>query len=151
MAACGGGDESHPAAPAPGAKPATPATAGAPRPAVGTTAPKPASTVKGGGVDLGAAVTTEKTIAKPQKTFAATDTVYVIVRTEGTADFAGLTVHWKDPIEAVTLVAQQTLRPIGPAATEFHYASPRGLAKGTWTVEVLLEGTLVETRKFDVK
>jgi hypothetical protein len=150
VAACGG-DEPHPvSSPPPGA---APAAAGAPtKPAaVGVPAPKAASAVKVVGVDIGAAIAADKTIATPTTTFAPTDTIYVIVRTEGAADFASLAVHWKDPTQSVTLVAQQSLHPIGPASTEFHYGNPRGLPKGTWTADVILDGTPVESRKFVVQ
>ena len=115
LAACGG-DE-----------PRSPSPAGAP-PTTAPKAPAPRPEVKVVGIDVGAAITPEKTIAKPATVFAPSDTVYVVVRTEGKTDFSRVSAHWKDPQGSVALMARQNIRGGGPNVTEFHYTNPRGLA-----------------------
>ena len=39
----------------------------------------------------------------------------------------------------------------GTGATEFHIAKPDGWPKGKYKVEVALDGTVVQTREFEVK
>jgi hypothetical protein len=149
LAACGG-EEPH--SPAPAAAPSTVArTAGSPTPTTAPKPPAPRPEVKIVGIDIGAAITSEKTIAKPATIFGPTDTIYVAVRTEGKTEFSRISAHWKDPGGAAVLMARQNIRGGGPTVTEFHYANPRGLAKGRWEVEIQLDDVPSGTTAFEIR
>jgi hypothetical protein len=150
LAACGG-DE--PRSPAPAGVPGStaPRAAASPTPTTGPRPPAPRPDVKVLGIDVGAGITAEKTIAKPSTVFAPTDTVYVVVRTEGKTEFSRVSAHWKDPDGSVALMARQNIRGGGPTVTEFHYANPRGLAKGQWNVEIQLDDVPSGTTSFEIR
>jgi hypothetical protein len=142
LAACGGDTDRSPKAVAtPPPVAATPTTVSAPR----------ESSVKVVGIDVGAAIGPDKSITKPTTTFAPADTVHIAVRTEGVAQFVNVQARWHDPTNSVILVANQSTQTTGPATMEFHYSTLQGLAKGKWTVEVLVDGTVAGATTFEVE
>ncbi len=148
LAACGGSE------PLPGPPAKKPPSKEAEQLAnyTGTTIPAPKEpSVKVVGIDIGSAIGPDKSITTKATTFAPMDTVHVVVRTEGTAEFVNFQARWHDPANSVILIANQSAKTTGPTATEFHYSTLQGLAPGTWTVEILVDSIQVGSTTFEVK
>jgi hypothetical protein len=116
------------------------------------TAPPPAAetAVRVTDVDLGRSLGADKRIADKTDSFKPTDTIYVSVATDGSAPSATLKARWTYAEGQLVQESSQTIAPTGPAVTEFHVAKPDGWPKGTYKVEVLLNGNSVETESFKV-
>ena len=78
------------------------------------------------------------------------ETVYVSVRTEGTVPSAVLKARWTFQGGQVVQESSQTIAPKGTTVTEFHVSNPKGWPKGSYQVEVFLNGSSVETESFKV-
>ena len=136
--------------PAPVATTPPPATTPAPAPA-----PMPA-TASVTSVDLGNAVGADMKVAAPATTFAPKDTIYASIGTS-TSDPAAsvpgkLGVKWTH-IDSNQTVSEESRDAAltGMGTTEFHIAKPDGWPKGKYKVDVSLDGTVVQTREFEVK
>lgn len=131
-------------APAPATPPpAAPAPAPAPEPEP----PAPATVT---GVELGNAVDAENRVTTPASEFATTDTIHASVATDG-GSAARLTARWTYG-EADQLVRSTDADVLaGPQVVAFDIQHPEGWPTGAYTLEVLLDGTVVETREFAVK
>ena len=102
-------------------------------------------------VEVGNAVGPDKRISAPATTFVPTDTIYVSIASDGTADAVTLTARWTYEDGQVVDEASQEIEPSGPAASEFHIDMPDGFPAGRYQVEVLADGRSVETREFHVR
>lgn len=102
-------------------------------------------------VDLGTSVDADRGVMSPTDDFAATDTIYASVSTEGTGSGATLTARWTFEDGQVVDESSQSISPTGSANTEFHISMPGGLPAGEYEVEILLDGQSVETESFDVE
>jgi hypothetical protein len=102
-------------------------------------------------VEVGSAIGPDKRISAPATTFVPTDTIYVSVASDGTADSVTLTARWTYEDGQVVDETSQEIEPAGPAASEFHIDMPDGLPTGRYQVEVLADGRSVETEEFDVR
>ena len=136
--------------PAPVATTPPPATTPAPAPA-----PMPA-TASVTSVDLGNAVGADMKVAAPATTFAPKDTIYASIGTS-TSDPAAsvpgkLGVKWTH-VDSNQTVSEESRDAAltGMGTTEFHIAKPDGWPKGKYKVDVSLDGTVVQTREFEVK
>jgi hypothetical protein len=136
--------------PVPVATTPPPATTPAPAPA-----PMPA-TASVTSVDLGNAVGADMKVAAPATTFAPKDTIYASIGTS-TSDPAAsvpgkLGVKWTH-IDSNQTVSEESRDAAltGMGTTEFHIAKPDGWPKGKYKVDVSLDGTVVQTREFEVK
>ena len=135
----------------------------APLPPVATepapTAPAPApmaATASVTAVDLGNAVGADMRVTAPMSSFAPKDTIYAAVST-ATSDPAA-TVPGKLGVKWTHVDSNQTVheesRDIGFAGTRvtgFQVSKPDGWPTGKYKVEVSLDGSVVQTREFDVK
>lgn len=122
-------------------KPATPPQASAPAAAM------PFRVVT---VELGKAVGADKKVAQPAATFAATDTIYASVVSEGSAPTVALTARWTYQDGQLVNESTQAIAPTGPAATEFHIAKASGWPTGRYKVEISANGAIVSTKEFAV-
>lgn len=136
--------------PVPVATTPPPATTPAPAPA-----PMPA-TASVTSVDLGNAVGADMKVAAPATTFAPKDTIYASIGTS-TSDPAAsvpgkLGVKWTH-VDSNQTVSEESRDAAltGMGTTEFHIAKPDGWPKGKYKVDVSLDGTVVQTREFEVK
>lgn len=126
-------------------------------PAPATPAPAPmAATASVSSVDLGNAVGADMRVTAPMSTFAPKDTIHAAVST-ATSDPAA-TVPGKLGVKWTHVDSSQTVheesRDIGFAGsgvTDFQISKPDGWPTGKYKVEVSLDGTVVQTREFDVK
>lgn len=103
------------------------------------------------GVDLGKGVDANKRIVDKTDDFDPGDVVYASVVTSGSASDATLTARWTFADGQLVDETTQTISPSGPAVTEFHISKPGGLPKGKYKVEVLLNGTAVESEEFKIE
>ncbi len=132
--------------PPPPAKPAAPPPqAAAPPPA--PPAPAPFRVVT---VDLGKAVGADKKVAQPTTSFAATDTIYASIVSEGAAPSVALKARWTYEDGQLVNEGSQAIAPTGPSATEFHIAKPSGWPTGKYKVEISANGAVVSTKDFVV-
>ncbi|MGH7542977.1 MAG: hypothetical protein ACREK7_03475 [Gemmatimonadota bacterium] len=120
-----------------------------------TEAPAPAPTATAGvevtEVALGKAVGADKAVSEATTTFEPTDTIYVSVRTAGTAPSATLAARWTFEDGQVVDESSQTIAPTGPEVTEFHISKPDGWPTGSYEVAISLDGQAVETQSFTVE
>ena len=135
----------------------------APMPPAAETAPAPmpapaamAATASVNSVDLGNAVGADMRVTAPMSTFAPKDTIYAAVST-GTSDPAAsvagkLGAKWTH-VDSNQTVHEETkdLTFAGDGVTDFQISKPDGWPTGKYKVEVSLDGTVVQTREFDVK
>jgi hypothetical protein len=116
---------------------------------------EPASTATAGveitEVTLGKAVGADKAVSEATTTFEPTDTIYVSVRTEGTAPSATLAARWTFEDGQVVDESSQTIAPTGPEVTEFHISKPDGWPVGSYEVAISLDGQPVESQSFTVE
>lgn len=101
-------------------------------------------------VDLGLRVGSDKRVTDQTDSFRPSETVYVSVRTEGTVPSAILKARWTFQGGQVVQESSQTIAPKGTTVTEFHVSNPKGWPKGSYQVEVFLNGSSVETESFKV-
>lgn len=128
-----------------GAACSRPAASPAPAPAPGAE-----TAVRVTDVDLGRAVGQDKRVTDKTDSFTPSETIYVSVRTEGSAATATLKARWTYEGGQVVQESSQAIAPTGPAVTEFHVAKADGWPKGSYKVEVFLNGNSVETESFKV-
>jgi hypothetical protein len=104
-------------------------------------------------VDLGTAVGADNRVAAGAATtdFRASDTIHAAVTTEGTPSGASLTARWTFEDGQVVDETTQQVAGSGNAVTHFHISMPGGLPPGNYQVEILLNGTRVESRSFRVQ
>ena len=104
-------------------------------------------------VELGRSIDGQGRIADDADTddFAANDTIYVSVDTEGSATGAQLTARWLFEDGQVVDESSRTVSAGDGAITEFHISNPGGLPAGRYTVEIQLDGRTVETEEFTVR
>lgn len=102
-------------------------------------------------VDLGRGVGSDKQVVEKVEIFKPNDTVYASVHTSGGGPDAKLGVRWTFQDGQVVDQSEQAIAAgEGSAATEFHISKPDGLPAGNYKVEVLVDGSPVQTREFRV-
>jgi hypothetical protein len=99
---------------------------------------------------VGRSLGSDKRVADKTDSFKPNETVYVSVTTQGSAPSATLKARWTYEGDQLVQESSQTIAPTGTAVTEFHVAKPDGWPKGTYKVEVFLNGNSVETESFKV-
>jgi hypothetical protein len=127
----------------------TPAPAPAPAPA-----PVPASATVTG-VDIGNAIDADGRVVAGASTFAAGDTITASVMTSTgspTASATGtLAARWTYQDGQVVNQESKTFQFTGPGVTNFQISKPDGWPVGRYKVEISLDGTVVQTREFEVR
>jgi hypothetical protein len=127
------------ALPPPAAEPAPMPTEPAPAPAPTTTSVTM--------VDLGNAIGADNRVTVPSTTFAKGDTIHASVASDGAA--GNLTAKWTFGDQVVD--TQDKAVAAGPQVTEFSISKPDGWPVGKYKLEVSTNGTVVQTREFEVK
>lgn len=101
-------------------------------------------------VDLGKAVDDQHRITRPATTFTPDDAVYVSVNTAGRASGVKLAAHWTY-LEGNAISDQTaTVDADGPASTAFRLARPQGLPRGSYEVQISVDGETAASRAFSV-
>jgi hypothetical protein len=138
LAGCKKKDEAA-TTPPPAAEPAaTPPSAPAPAAAAATVT----------GVELGSAVGADNRVTAPTATFAATDTIHASVATDGPG--GNLTAKWSYQ-DGQTVESQDKVVAAGPQVTDFSISKPGGWPLGKYKLEVLLNGSVIQTRELEVR
>ena len=126
-------------------------------PAPTTPAPAPmAATASVSAVDLGNAVGADMRVTAPMSSFAPKDTIYAAVSTASSDPAASvpgkLGAKWTH-VDSSQTVHEETrdINFTGSGVTDFQISKPDGWPTGKYKVEVSLDGTVVQTREFDVK
>ena len=137
--------------PEPAPAPAPPATAPEPTP---ITAPA-AATASVTAVDLGNSVGADNRVAAPATTFAPRDTIYAAVTTR-TSDAAAtvpgkLGAKWTYQDGQTVHEDSRDLNLAGDGVTAFQISKPDGFPAGRYKVEISLDGSVVQSKEFEVK
>lgn len=111
----------------------------------------PAAAVTLSSVTLGNAVDASNSVATPMDTFGSKDTIYASVATNGSSTSTPITAKWMFQDGQMVNESTQTIAPTGPAVTAFHIAKPDGWPLGGYTVEISMNGSVVDTKKFMVQ
>jgi hypothetical protein len=115
-------------------------------------APPPAAqnTVRVTDVNVGRSLAPDKQIADKTDSFKPAETIYVSIKTEGSAPSATLKARWIYGEDQLVQESSQTIAPNQTAVTEFHVSKPGGWPAGSYKVEVSLDGSPVKTETFKV-
>lgn len=131
--------------PAPADMPPAASTATSP---MATTTP-PATSAIVSSVDLGSAVGGDNKVTKPGTTFAKADTIHASVATNG--DKAStVTARWTFQDGQVVHTEDKSVA-AGAQVTDFSISKPDGWPAGDYKLEVLVDGTVAQTKDFSVK
>ena len=132
-----------------------PPVATEPAPTTPAPAPMPA-TASVSAVDLGNAVGADMRVTAPMTSFAPKDTIIAAVAT-GTSDPAAsvagkLGAKWTH-VDSSQVVHEETkdITFAGDNVTDFQISKPDGWPTGKYKLEVSLDGSVVQTREFEVK
>ena len=119
----------------------------------GTVAPPAATALRVTDVDLGRSMAGDTAIADKTTDFRPNDTIHAVVKHEGAASGATLTARWTFQDGQVVDTRSETISPTGahPDYTHFMISKPSGWPKGKYTLHVLLNGTEVQSKDFEVK
>lgn len=107
-------------------------------------------------VELGNAVGADLRVTAPMTTFGPRDTIYAAVSTATTDPAASvpgkLAAKWTH-LDSNQVVHEESrdLTLAGDGVTSFQISKPDGWPTGRYKVEVMLDGTLVQTREFEVR
>ena len=108
--------------------------------------------IKVSDIQVGKAVGTDSKISNATTTFAARDTMYVSVITDGAAKDAKISTKWMYNGTKVVDTSSKTISPTGGTnATEFHITKKTAWPKGKYSVEVMLNGASAGTKDVEVK
>jgi hypothetical protein len=102
-------------------------------------------------IEVGSAIGADKRVSAPSNSFAATDTIYASVASEGTSPGVTLTARWTYEDGQVVNESTETIAPSGAAVTEFHIAKPTGWPAGKYRVEIAANGAPAGAREFEVR
>jgi hypothetical protein len=122
-----------------------PVATAAPTVAIPTSAPVAAVQVTD--VSLGKSIGPDKKVVAPTDTFAPKDTIFASVSTDGTAPAAVIHAKWTFQDGQTVKDDSRTVALAGPAVTEFSIQKPDGWPKGTYKVEIMVDGGAPATAK----
>jgi hypothetical protein len=102
-------------------------------------------------VDMGRKVDAERKISDKTDDFVPTDTIFASVHTTGTATSSPVEGRWTFQDGSVVDEKTDNVTTNGDARSVFFIAKPGGLARGKYTLHVLVDGKEVRTKDVDVK
>lgn len=116
--------------------------------APGTAPMTQAPAIRVTGMALGNTLGENNRVATEMTTFAPNDTIHASVRTDG--DGGGVSARWL--YQDGQVVHTEDLKvPAGAQTTSFRVDNPDGWPAGTYTVEIMVDGQVVQTREFEVR
>ena len=101
-------------------------------------------------IDLGRATGPDNRVIEPADEFQTNDTIYASVVMLGRADAATLKARWLQASGKLLDETVRTVSPVGETIAEFHLVHPAGWQKGSYRVEILLDGATVGREEFEV-
>jgi hypothetical protein len=102
-------------------------------------------------IDVGRHIDADKKIVDKTDDFTPTDTIYASVHTSGTAQSSPVIARWTFQDGSVVDETTNNVTTDGTAYTAFHVAKPGGLAKGKYTLHLVIDGKEVRTKDVTVK
>lgn len=99
-------------------------------------------------VELGNEVGADNRVAAPMSTFGTGDTVHASVVTDGRG--GNVSTRWTFE-DGQVVHTEEKLVPAGSQVTDFMVTNPAGWPAGTYKMEVLVDGQVVETRQYEVR
>lgn len=102
-------------------------------------------------VKLGKAVDADQRVTMPTEMFAPHDTIYASVMTNGSAEQVMLSARWLYDGDQEVNESTETIAPTGPATTTFHIEKSDGWPVGDYSVEISLDGEVVNRHSFTVQ
>ena len=102
-------------------------------------------------VTLGKAIDADKRVASPSTTFGPKDTIYASVATTGSASSKTLTAKWTFQDGQTVHEESRDLNLTGDGTTAFQISKPDGFPPGRYKVEISLDGSVVQSKEFEVK
>ena len=102
-------------------------------------------------VRLGKAIDAERRVTNETDDFKPGDTIYASVLTSGAGSGATLLARWTFEDGQLVDSTSQSISPTADAATEFHISRPGGFPPGKYKLTVLLNGSEVRTKDFEVE
>lgn len=130
--------------------PPPPAAAPAPAPAPVPAAPAPVTTLTS--VTLGNALGADGKIAAAATSFAPKDTIYAAVETNTVGELnSKIAATWTYQGGIAVSSNEQDISAHGAATTTFNISKPSGFPAGQYTLQVSVDGKVVNTTTFDVK
>ena len=99
-------------------------------------------------VDLGSAVDADNRVTTPITTFATSDTFHASVATAGNGGTVSTRWTFQD---GQVVHTEDKIVPAGPQITDFMVTNAQGWPTGTYTMEVMVDGQVVQTREFEVR
>lgn len=125
-----------------------PPAASTPAPATTPADPPAMATVRVTSVDLGNQVGADNRVASPMTTFATSDTLHASVVTKG--DGGTVSTKWSFQ-DGQVVHTEDKIVPAGEQVTDFMVTNPQGWPTGIYTVQVMADGQVVQTREFEVR
>ena len=101
-------------------------------------------------IEIGRAIGPDNRVTEPTEDFRPDDTIYASVVMLGTAESATLTAKWTQASGTLIDETVRTVSPTGETVAELHLAQPGGWEKGSYRVEILLDGVAVGEQEFRV-
>lgn len=115
----------------------------------------PAANVRVTEVQLGLEAADDRTIAEPKTRFAAADGLIIAAihtSNEDPGEYVGvLSARWTYQDGQLVEDSSETLAFRGQDVTNFHIENPDDWPAGTYTVEISLDGEVLETREFTIE
>jgi hypothetical protein len=102
-------------------------------------------------VKLGRSLGADKRVSDQTDEFRPTDVIYAVVETRGTNPNTELRARWTYQDGQVVDESSRNISAAGEDVTEFHISKPSGWPKGKYSVQILLNGSPVESEDFEVK
>jgi hypothetical protein len=102
-------------------------------------------------IDIGRSLNADKSIGDNTASFKPNDTIYVSIKTDGSAPSAQLKTRWLFSDGQLVNESTETISPTGEARTEFHISKPDGLPPGKYKAEVFLNGQPAGSKEFEVE
>jgi len=116
-----------------------------------TTVPVPVAVVSVAEIDVGKGLNPDKTVKDETDDFGVRDTIYAVVKTTGTGTATPLAAKWTFQDGQVVNESSQSISPTGDAVHEFHIEKATAWPKGTYKVEIILNGASAGTKEFEIK
>jgi len=87
---------------------------------------------------------------KSPPVFAPNDTIFAVIKTEGSTPKVELKARWTYEDGQVVNESARTIELTGPSTTEFHIAKPSGWPTGKYKFELTANGDAAGTKDFSV-
>jgi len=103
-------------------------------------------------VSTGKGLTADTNLSTPTDTFGVRDTIYVLVKTDGSSTASKLDAKWTYNGKQTVSESSQNIAPTGgEARNEFHIQKATPWPKGNYKVEIMLDGAPAGSKDFTVK